>query len=168
MHHNEVLWGGLKYFFAGWKWQQSFIEHYEACSVVGWCNKPEGQFPMRSLNFSMYLIFPVALWSRGWLSFQKKWAPGIILRAGEKRGRRVKTITSPPFASPLSRKCWIFGVSHPYKSPRPVRGIAFMSAICWTPSCFRMNHDTRNIICGFGDIGYTHLRKTTTRPMAQA
>jgi hypothetical protein len=45
---------------------------------------------------------------------------------GVKRGQRISLKTSPLSVSRLSRQCGILNISQPYRSPRPVTGIALL------------------------------------------
>jgi hypothetical protein len=67
---------------------------------------------MRSLNFSIDLIFPVALWVWDRLSLQYKLTPGILLEI--KGDQHVRLITTLLSVSRLTRKCESLDVSQPY------------------------------------------------------
>jgi hypothetical protein len=51
---------------------------------------------------------------------------------GVKRGRRVRLTNLPPSMNPLSSQCGILDISQPYRTPRPVTGIAllFVYSLC--------------------------------------
>jgi hypothetical protein len=124
------------------------------------CHKPEGhgfETQWGKCIFSIYLILPAIL------------GPGVYSVSNRNKyqeqnkksfwgvecSRHVRLKTSPPSVSRMSRQCGILNISQPYRTPQPVKGIAFFFLLFQTTIMVENKYD--NLVIRITNLGYLLL-----------
>jgi hypothetical protein len=97
------------------------------------------QIQMKSLDFSIYLFLPAALWPWSRLRLLQKWVPGIFLGSKERAASSV---------SRFSRNYGNVDFSQSCGPPRPVTGIALLFFYLLT----MRNTESRNSAVGSSSL----------------
>jgi hypothetical protein len=117
------------------------------------------RFPLSSLDFSIYLILPAALWP--WVDSDSNRNEYQKFSWGVKGKRRVRLTTSPPSVSRFSRNCWSLDISLPCWPLRPVAALPLRrNSITYIHTCVVSEMEAKNILATCR--GYSHVSESGT------